>query len=37
MALLDVYFCLYAYYQGLSQYTHPQPLLRRAERTARIS
>lgn len=23
--LLDVYFCLYAYYQGLSQYTHPQP------------
>jgi tetratricopeptide (TPR) repeat protein len=23
--LLDVYFCLYAYYQGLSQYTHPRP------------
>ncbi len=23
--LLDVYFCLYAYYQGLSQYTHPKP------------
>jgi tetratricopeptide (TPR) repeat protein len=23
--LLDIYFCLYAYYQGLSQYTHPQP------------
>lgn len=23
--LLDVYFCLYAYYQGLSQYTHPMP------------
>ncbi len=22
---LDVYFCLYAYYQGLSQYTHPKP------------
>lgn len=22
---LDVYFCLYAYYQGLSQYTHPMP------------
>jgi len=23
--LLDVYFCLYAYYQGLSQYNHPRP------------
>ena len=23
--LLDIYFCLYAYYQGLSQYNHPQP------------
>jgi tetratricopeptide (TPR) repeat protein len=23
--LLDLYFCLYAYYQGLSQYTHPRP------------
>jgi len=23
--LLDIYFCLYAYYQGLSQYTHPRP------------
>jgi len=23
--LLDIYFCLYAYYQGLSQYTHPKP------------
>ncbi len=22
---LDIYFCLYAYYQGLSQYTHPKP------------
>lgn len=22
---LDVYFCIYAYYQGLSQYTHPRP------------
>ncbi len=22
---LDVYFCLYSYYQGLSQYTHPKP------------
>ena len=23
--LLDIYLCLYAYYQGLSQYTHPKP------------
>jgi tetratricopeptide (TPR) repeat protein len=23
--LLDIYFCLYAYYQGLSQYNHPRP------------
>ena len=23
--LLDAYFCLYAYYQGLSQYAHPRP------------
>jgi tetratricopeptide (TPR) repeat protein len=22
---LDIYFCLYAYYRGLSQYDHPQP------------
>ncbi len=22
---LDLYFCVYAYYQGLSQYTHPRP------------
>ena len=33
---LDIYFCLYIYYQGTDQYRYPIALLRREQRSAQF-
>ena len=33
---LDIYFCVYSFYQGLDQYRYPTPYFDRPERTSQL-